>query len=109
MADDNAAAEQRDEDVDGDDGVVVRDRESAGFEKSSQTQPHVAATPGDPPQLKLKATCGNLQQETLDMEVRMSDGHSQSQGVKMATPHTHTLQVARDELNYCLNSAVLVN
>lgn len=47
MADDNATAEQRDEDVDGDDGVVVRHREPAGFEQGSQTQPHVA-TSADP-------------------------------------------------------------
>jgi hypothetical protein len=41
VADDNAAAQQRDEDVDGDDGVVVRDREPSGFEEGSPIQPHV--------------------------------------------------------------------
>jgi hypothetical protein len=38
VAGDNAGAEQRDEDVDGDDGVVVRDREPAGF---APVQAHV--------------------------------------------------------------------
>jgi len=46
----NAAAEQRNEDVDRNDRVVVRDPESAGFEISSQIQPHVATSADPQPQ-----------------------------------------------------------
>ena len=41
VAEDNAAAEQRDEDVDGDDGVVVRHRQPGVLEsEGSQIEPH---------------------------------------------------------------------
>jgi hypothetical protein len=95
VPDDNAAAEQRDEDVDRNDGVVVRDPEAAGFENSSQIQPHVA-TSADP---QLQATCQQQQQQQLG-------------GQRLAMPGwilcfssviiRKTLIRARKELNYCL-------
>jgi len=94
----NAAAEQRNEDVDRNDRVVVRDPESAGFEISSQIQPHVA-TSADP---QLQETC---QQK------------HQLGGQRLAMPGwilcfssviiCKMLIRARKELNYCLKQCTL--
>jgi hypothetical protein len=77
VAGDNAGAEQRDEDVDGDDGVVVRDREPAGF---APVQAHVgrhlgrsAATCNSNVSTTEEAGAGN-QLDAQETSVRQSTG-----------------------------------